>query len=331
MIHPSPVIALCSGEPAGIGPDICLGLATESHDIRIIVLGDPEVLAARAHALALPIRIVTRASPTDVEFQRPGVLQMLPFPAEVPVTTGVIDARNGRHVLNLLRHGAELCRRKECAALVTAPVNKSAINAAGFPFSGHTEFLAELTGARQPVMLLVGGTMRVALATTHLPLRAVPDAIDGALLESVTRVLATDLERLFGIDPPRIVVLGLNPHAGESGVLGTEEMLIIAPALERLRAQGIDVRGPVPADTAFTPEALEDCDAVLAMYHDQGLPVIKTAAFGEVVNVTLGLPIIRTSVDHGTALALAGTGRARHDSLRAAVTLANRLAQRERA
>jgi 4-hydroxythreonine-4-phosphate dehydrogenase len=209
-----------------------------------------------------------------------------------------------------------------CAALVTAPVQKSVINSAGISFSGHTELLAELTHAAQPVMLLANKRMRVALVTTHLPLKAVAAALDGERLERILAVIAADLKARFGLEKPRIAVLGLNPHAGESGVLGTEEQAVIAPAIESARVRGIDAFGPLSADTAFTPEALERCDVVLAMYHDQGLPVIKAFGFGDIVNVTLGLPIIRTSVDHGTALSLAGTGKADPKSLFAAVDLA---------
>ena len=228
-------------------------------------------------------------------------------------------------MLEQLERAAALCLRHDAAAMVTAPVQKSVINEAGVAFSGHTEYLAELTGAPLPVMLLAAERLRVALVTTHLPLSRVPGAIDGTRLIQTIEVLHRDLERRFGFARPRIQVLGLNPHAGEAGALGDEEQRIIEPALAKARRRGFAVTGPVPADTAFTPEALASCDAVLAMYHDQGLPVIKALAFGEIVNVTLGLPIVRTSVDHGTALALAGTGRARHASLRAAFELAERL------
>jgi 4-hydroxythreonine-4-phosphate dehydrogenase len=231
-------------------------------------------------------------------------------------------------VLELIRRGVALCASGARAALVTAPVQKSVINTAGIAFSGHTEFLAELTRAPQPVMLLASERLRVALATTHLPLSAVAAALDAPRLERIIAVIAKDLEARFGIRRPRIAVLGLNPHAGESGVLGTEEQTIIAPVIDRARACGIDAFGPLSADTAFTPEALERCDVVLAMYHDQGLPVIKALGFGTTVNVTLGLPIVRTSVDHGTALPLAGTGQARPESLFAAVDVAATLARR---
>jgi 4-hydroxythreonine-4-phosphate dehydrogenase len=222
----------------------------------------------------------------------------------------------------MLRRGTELCLAGTAQALVTAPVQKSVIAQSGVAFSGHTEFLAGLTGTTQPVMLLAGKTLRVALATTHLPLRDVAAALDRAKLEKLMRIVHRDLTHRFRIARPRLLVLGLNPHAGESGTLGTEEQTIIEPAVRALAAEGIDVVGPVSADTAFTPESLERCDAVVAMYHDQGLPVLKALSFGEIVNVTLGLPIVRTSVDHGTALPLAGTGRARPDSLFAAVELA---------
>jgi 4-hydroxythreonine-4-phosphate dehydrogenase len=225
-------------------------------------------------------------------------------------------------VLAMLRRGTELCVARTASALVTAPVQKSVITQSGVAFSGHTELLAELTGAPQPVMLLAGKKLRVALATTHLPLRAVAAALDRAKLEGLIRIVHRDLQRRFRLERPRVLVLGLNPHAGESGTLGTEEQTIIEPAVHALTAEGLDVVGPVSADTAFTPESLARCDVVVAMYHDQGLPVLKALSFGEIVNVTLGLPIVRTSVDHGTALTLAGTGRARPDSLFAAVELA---------
>ena len=328
MIAEPPVIALSSGEPAGIGPDICAMIAMQDLGHRVAVLGDPAVLEARARALGLPLRMALCREPADVAPQRAGVLHVLPVASAVPVEPGRLDPANARYVLEMLRLGTDLCLRAACGALVTAPVQKSVINEAGIAFSGHTEFLADLTGAPQPVMLLATPQLRVALATTHLPLRAVADAIDAPLLERIVEILDRELASRFAIDSPRIMMLGLNPHAGEHGVLGTEELAILAPAIERLRARGIDVFGPVPADTAFTEESLARCDAVLAMYHDQGLPVIKAAGFGEIVNVTLGLPILRTSVDHGTALPLAGTGRARADSLRAALELAAALAAR---
>ncbi len=321
-----PLVVVSSGEPAGIGPDISLALATRAFPARLAVLGDPELLAARARGLGSEVRVVSRLEASEVAPHETGVLQVLPMRLRTPVTAGHLDTRNAAYVLELLRTGAKLCSTGVAHAIVTAPVQKSVISKSGVPFSGHTEFLAELTGAAQPVMLLAGKSLRVALATTHLPLRDVADTLDAAKLESLIRITHTDLMRRFGIARPRILVLGLNPHAGESGTLGTEEQTIIEPVVVKLAAQGLDVAGPVSADTAFTPESLARCDVVVAMYHDQGLPVLKALSFGEIVNVTLGLPIVRTSVDHGTALALAGTGRARPDSLFAAVDLALELA-----
>jgi 4-hydroxythreonine-4-phosphate dehydrogenase len=322
-----PVIAVTSGEPAGIGPDICVALATREWPIRIATLGDPAMLEARARALGITVRIAPCRAPSDVGVARPGILQVLSVEAPSPVVAGRLDPRNAGYVVEQIKRGAELCTSGACAALVTAPVQKSVINSAGIRFSGHTELLAELTHAALPVMLLTSSRLRVALATTHLPLSKVAGALDGARLERIVAVIAADLKTRFGVAKPRIAVLGLNPHAGESGVLGTEEQTIIAPVIERARARGIDAFGPLSADTAFTPEALDRCDVVLAMYHDQGLPVIKALGFGDIVNVTLGLPIVRTSVDHGTALALAGTGKARPESLFAAITLAATLAR----
>jgi 4-hydroxythreonine-4-phosphate dehydrogenase len=257
-----------------------------------------------------------------VEAHRPGTLQVLPVPLRAPVRAGHLDTANAAYVLEMLRRGTELCVAGTAAAIVTAPVQKSVISNSGVKFSGHTEFLAELTGTAQPVMLLAGRSLRVALATTHLPLRDVADALDVPTLTNIIRITHGDLARRFRVASPRVLVLGMNPHAGESGTLGTEELTLIEPAVRALVAEGLNVTGPVSADTAFTPESLARCDVVVAMYHDQGLPVLKALSFGEIVNVTLGLPIVRTSVDHGTALPLAGTGRARPDSLFAAVELA---------
>ncbi len=256
-------------------------------------------------------------------------MQVLPVSARQPVKPGTLDVANAAYVIEVLTLGANLCRRRACDALVTAPVQKSVIVESGIAFSGHTEFLAELTGAQCPVMLLASKRLRVALATTHLPLRAVPDALTIPRLIEILNVLRADLMTRFGAAEPSILVLGLNPHAGERGTLGREEIDVIEPALARLRGAGFRLTGPVSADTAFTPESLAGHDAVLAMYHDQGLPALKAQGFGEIVNVTLGLPIIRTSVDHGTALPLAGTGKARPDSLKAAMQLAADLAARE--
>lgn len=321
----APPILLSSGEPAGIGPDICAMLAAEPLPFRLAVLGDPDVLGERAQRLSLGLQVAIRERSADVAPHGAGTLQVVPVAARARVTAGRLDAANAPYVLELLATGTRLCLDGAFGALVTAPVQKSIISQSGVAFSGHTEYLAELTGAAQPVMLLAGRTLRVALATTHLPLSQVAAALDARRLERIVRVIRADLERRFGLDEPRILVLGLNPHAGESGTLGREEIEIIAPVIERLGREGLRVTGPAPADTAFTRESLAQCDVVLAMYHDQGLPVVKALDFGEVVNVTLGLPIVRTSVDHGTALPLAGTGRARHASLRAAAQLAHRL------
>jgi 4-hydroxythreonine-4-phosphate dehydrogenase len=314
-----------SGEPAGIGPDISLALASRPFAARIVVLGDPDLLAERARLLEQRVDLKPCEDLAALAPHRPGSLQVLPVPAAARVTAGTLDPRNAPYVLTMLRRATELCVAGTAQALVTAPVQKSVISQSGVAFSGHTEFLAELTRAPQPVMLLAGKTLRVALATTHLPLRSVAAALERGKLESLIRVLNRDLARRFRIPKPRLLVLGLNPHAGESGTIGTEEQTVIEPAVRTLAAEGLDVRGPVSADTAFTPESLQRCDAVVAMYHDQGLPVLKALSFGEIVNVTLGLPIVRTSVDHGTALSLAGTGRARPDSLFAAVELALQL------
>ena len=324
----TPTIVLSSGEPAGIGPDLCLALAGEALPLRIGVLADPDLLAQRAHALGLSIELVPVEDLARIEPRKPGRLYVLPTPLAHPVVAGRLDARNAGYVLELLRRGVELCRQGASQALVTAPVQKSIINEAGIPFSGHTEFLAELTASEPPVMLLAGQALRVALATTHLPLRDVAASLTSAGLEHTLRVLDRDLDKRFGITAPRILVLGLNPHAGEHGVLGDEEQRIIEPALASARRQGLNVLGPAPADTAFNRASLERCDVVLAMYHDQGLPVLKALEFGRIVNVTLGLPIVRTSVDHGTALELAGTGRADHASLRQALAMAAELAAR---
>jgi 4-hydroxythreonine-4-phosphate dehydrogenase len=326
MASQPPVIAVSSGEPAGIGPDICLALAARDRHERIAVLGDSALLRDRAAQLGKTVttRIVSEAG--QVTTQKAGELQVIEHRLEVDVVPGQPDALNAGYVLDMLNDAGTGCLEGRYGALVTAPVHKSVICAGGFAFSGHTEFLAELCGVEQPVMLLTRDTLRVALVTTHLPLRRVPDAISGERIRRVARVLDADLRARFDIAQPKILVLGLNPHAGEDGTLGTEETQIIAPCLAELRREGIDVSGPTPADTAFTPESLAGFDAVLAMYHDQGLTPIKSAGFREIVNVTLGLPIIRTSVDHGTALAIAGTGKADPASLFCALELAAQLA-----
>jgi 4-hydroxythreonine-4-phosphate dehydrogenase len=316
-----------SGEPAGIGPDLVLTLAREAWPAEVVVLGDREMLQARATLLGESLRW----RPFDAGATRPSVageLTVAHVPAAVVPAPGRLDPRNAAYVLALLEQAARGCLHGSFAAMATAPVSKAVINDSGTAFRGHTEFLAALTGAALPVMLLVSDQMRVALATTHLALRDVPAAISRELITATLRVLDDGLRRQFGIRQPRIVVLGLNPHAGESGHLGSEEVELIIPALDELRTAGMAIEGPVPADTAFVAAHLAGVDAVLAMYHDQGLPVLKHGSFGHAVNVTLGLPIVRTSVDHGTALELAGSGRADAGSLHAAVRLAVEIAGR---
>jgi 4-hydroxythreonine-4-phosphate dehydrogenase len=305
-----PRIALTAGEPAGIGPDLCVVLAQRLPDADITVIADRGILESRARQLGLSL----------------GGLKIAHLPLAVPAAPGQLNPANSAYVLATLESAARGCMSGKFDAMVTAPVHKAVINDAGIPFTGHTEFLAELTRTPQVVMMLVGGGMRVALATTHLPLRKVPDAITPELLQSVIRILHADLVKRFGIPHPRILVAGLNPHAGEGGHLGREEIKVLIPVLEQLRNQGMDLRGPLPADTMFSQRNIASTDAFLAMYHDQGLPVLKHASFGEGVNVTLGMPIIRTSVDHGTALDLAGTGKADVGSLYAAIDLAIELA-----
>jgi len=321
-----PRIAITTGEPAGIGPELILEIARQEWPAELVVLGDARLLASRARALGRQIGIAEFTPGAPPAASRAGRIVVAHLPLPAPVVTGRLDPRNAPWVLDLLREACAGCQKGWFDALVTAPVHKGIINDAGIPFTGHTEFLARLTGAQTPVMLLVAGTLRVALVTTHLPLKAVPAAITRERVETTARILDDGLRRRFGIASPRIVVLGLNPHAGESGHLGTEEIEQINPAIESLRTAGLSVTGPVPADTAFIEANLQDVDAVLAMFHDQGLPVLKHRGFGSAVNVTLGLPVIRTSVDHGTALDLAGTGRADAGSLRAAVALATGMA-----
>jgi 4-hydroxythreonine-4-phosphate dehydrogenase len=320
------VLALTAGEPAGIGPDLCLGLARAPRAHALVCLTDRELLRARAGQLGLALDLIDYRPGAAPEVAA-GRLSVLHLPLSVPAVAGRLDARNARHVLALIDRAVDGCRTGEFAAMVTAPVQKSIINDAGIPFSGHTEYIAARTGAPLPVMLLAAGDLKVALATTHLPLRAVSAALSIDGIVAVLRVLASGLAHDFGCDRPRIAVCGLNPHAGESGHLGDEDRRIIGPALAAARAAGVDAAGPFPADTLFVPRNRAGYDAILAMYHDQGLPVLKAAGFGEAVNITLGLPIIRTSVDHGTALDLAGTGRAEAGSLAAAIDVAARMAE----
>jgi 4-hydroxythreonine-4-phosphate dehydrogenase len=316
---PLPVIAVTSGEPAGIGPDICLALAAQRPPCRTVILGDRELLAARAARLGLTLHL--RAfDPAQAPVA--DALDVLHLPLAAPVVAGRLDPANSAYVLALLGRAVDGCSGGRFDAMVTAPVHKGVINDAGVPFTGHTEYLAALTSTPRVVMMLAGGGLRVALATTHLALADVAGAITRESLEATLRILHRALRQRFGIGEPRILVAGLNPHSGEGGHLGREEIDVISPVLERLRQTGMRLDGPFPADTLFTPQVLARGDCVLAMYHDQGLPVLKYASFGKGVNVTLGLPIVRTSVDHGTALELAGSGRADPGSLIAAIEMA---------
>lgn len=318
-------LAITSGEPAGIGPDLCLQLAR--HEQPLVVIGDKRLLQQRAAQLEIDVLLhdYTAAKP-----HVSGKLSVLHVPLLHPAQAGKLDPANSPYVLNTLRRAVQGCVSGEFSGMVTAPVHKGVINDAGIPFTGHTEFLAEQTHTPQVVMMLTGGGMRVALVTTHLPLREVADAITSPLLESVLRILQRDLQRRFGIAQPHILVAGLNPHAGEGGHLGHEEIEVMIPVLDKLRAEGMNLSAPLPADTLFAEHRLRECDAVLTMYHDQGLPVLKHASFGEGVNITLGMPIIRTSVDHGTALELAGSGKAEVGSLLEAIKVAIEMVRNER-
>jgi 4-hydroxythreonine-4-phosphate dehydrogenase len=314
-------LVITSGEPSGIGPDLCVQLAVAPPEVPLVVIADRKLLQQRAAQLGISLQIHNFAARQNVVLQ-PGDLTVLHVPLGADCRPGELNSANSRYVLEILRCAVQGCQAGEFSGMVTAPVHKGIINDAGIPFTGHTEFLAELTHTKQVVMMLAGGGMRVALATTHLALKDVPAAITAPLLEAVLRIIQRDLQYRFGIPQPRILVAGLNPHAGEGGYLGREEIEVMIPVLDKLRAEGIDVSAPLPADTLFTPHLLAQCDCVLSMYHDQGLPVLKYASFGQGVNVTLGLPIIRTSVDHGTALDLAGTGKADSGSLLEAIRLA---------
>lgn len=321
-----PLIAVTAGEPAGIGPDLCLMLAQRRLPGRVVVIADRQLLRERAQSLGLD----GMDFPAYTDAAAAGHFSVRHVPLAQSATAGRLDPANSPYVLRTLEVAADGCRDGTFDAMATAPVHKGVINDAGIAFTGHTEFLAERLRAPQVVMMLAGGGMRVALATTHLALREVATAISAAGLEKTLRVLQHDLIARFAIPRPRIIVAGLNPHAGESGHLGREEIDIIVPVLDRLRKEGFDLAGPLPADTLFQPERLAQCDCVLAMYHDQGLPVLKYASFGAGINITLGLPVIRTSVDHGTALELAGSGKARVESLVAAIELAAELAVRSK-
>lgn len=326
-----PRLVITPGEPAGIGPDLVLAVAARSLTCaRIVICADPELLMSRARKLGIAPRIVPYDRGED-RAATPDTLTVIPVPLAAPVRAGELEPSNARYVLACLDRAITGCVDGEFDALVTGPIQKSVINAAGIPFTGHTEYLAQRTGGARPVMVLCNESLRIALVTTHLPLRQVPAAITPAAVSETIEIVWRGLKSQYGITDPRIIVLGLNPHAGEQGTLGTEELEVIAPAVERLRARGMRLIGPLAADTAFLPARLQDIDGVVAMYHDQALPVIKTLGFGTVVNVTLGLPLIRTSVDHGTALDLAGSGRADPGSLIAAIEEAARLVAVQRA
>jgi 4-hydroxythreonine-4-phosphate dehydrogenase len=327
MGHRAPIV-ITAGEPAGIGPELCLSLVRESLPVPLVVVADPDLLRQRSFETGIDVSIVEiEPSAAGGVAASTDSLHVIPVRFAAAVNAGLLNPANAPALLDGLRLAVQGCMDGTFAGLVTAPLQKSVINDAGIAFSGHTEFLAELTGATLPVMLLAAGDLRVALATTHLPLRDVPARLTRDLLRDVLQVLVDDLRSKFHIDDPEVIVCGLNPHAGEGGHLGHEDEDTIKPVVDELASRGLRVRGPLPADTAFTPNAGSH-DAILAMYHDQGLPVLKYAGFGNAVNVTLGLPIIRTSVDHGTALDLAGTGRADNGSLLAAVRLAAELAER---
>lgn len=315
-----PRLAVVPGDPAGIGPELCVRLAQCVHDAELTVLADPDVLSAAAAAIGMPLRCKAPG-----EYCSTGELAVLPFPVPNPVRFGQLDPSNSATVIDTLRRAGKDCLHGEFDGLVTGPVHKAAVNAAGIAYTGTTELLAEQAGA-EVVMMLANERMRVVLATTHLPLREVADAVTPALLERTVRITRGALQAQFGIAEPDIHVLGLNPHAGEQGVLGREEIEVIAPVLARLRAEGFRLQGPLSADTAFLPARLAQADAILAMYHDQGLPVLKYSGFEQAVNITLGLPYPRVAVDHGTALELAGKGVANDASLRQAVRLCHRLA-----
>lgn len=315
-------IALTCGEPAGIGPDLCLQLAQHQQQAQLIALADPDLLQQRAAELDLAIELIPVDIDQPMTLPRPGQLYVLPHTLQENVFAGELNPSNSRYVLDTLQTALEGSLKGDFDAIVTAPVHKGVINEAGHSFSGHTEFFADGAGVAKVVMMLATHTLRVALATTHLPLNAVSDAITRDSLTEVIRITDQSLRQQFGIATPRIAVCGLNPHAGEGGYLGREEIDTIQPVIEQLSEQGIALSGAWPADTIFNQDKLANYDVVLAMYHDQGLPVLKHHGFGKAVNVTLGLPFIRTSVDHGTALDLAGTGKASATSLQAAVDMA---------
>jgi len=315
-------VAITPGEPAGIGPDVTVQLAQRDWPVELVVCADPALLRERAAKLGLPLTLKEYQPGIAAQPQKAGTLTVLPLSTPQPVKAGELCVANSHYVLETLTRACDGCLNGEFAALITGPVHKGVINDAGIPFSGHTEFFAERSHCERVVMMLATEELRVALATTHLPLKAVSDAITRESLHEVIAILHADLQSKFGLASPHIFVCGLNPHAGEGGHMGREEIDVIIPALNELRQQGMQLTGPLPADTLFQPKYLQHADAVLAMYHDQGLPVLKYQGFGRAVNITLGLPFIRTSVDHGTALELAGLGNADAGSFITALNLA---------
>ena len=315
-------VVITPGEPAGIGPDLVIQLAQRDWPLELVVCADGRLLTERATLLGLPLTLLPYSPEKPAAPQRAGTLTLLPVALHTEVTPGTLNVENGRYVVETLARACDGCLNGEFSALVTGPVHKGIINDAGVAFTGHTEFFEERAGAPKVVMMLATEELRVALATTHLPLKAVSDAITPDLLREVITILHDDLQNKFGLAEPHVLVCGLNPHAGEGGHMGTEEIDTIIPVLEELRAKGMNLSGPLPADTLFQPKYLDHADAVLAMYHDQGLPVLKYQGFGRGVNITLGLPFIRTSVDHGTALELAGQGKADVGSFITALNLA---------
>jgi 4-hydroxythreonine-4-phosphate dehydrogenase len=329
-----PVVAITPGEPAGIGPDLCIQYAHQHNPEQspaLVVIADPQLMQSRAATLGLDIHLKEFNASESLQALQPGELYIIPVALAEPVRCGQLNKANADYVLQTLSRACAGCLRGEFQALVTGPVQKSIINDAGFPFTGHTEYLAEFCQQNLVVMMLATEGLKVALATTHMPLHEVPGAINKPLLREIITILDTDLKNKFGISKPNILIAGLNPHAGEEGHLGLEEIETISPVIEELKALGMQLTGPLPADTLFTEKYLSKADAVLAMYHDQGLPVLKYKGFGQAVNITLGLPIIRTSVDHGTALDLAGTGKAETGSLETAINYATLMAEHQQA
>ncbi|QGG09608.1 4-hydroxythreonine-4-phosphate dehydrogenase PdxA [Enterobacter cancerogenus] len=315
-------VVITPGEPAGIGPDLVVQLAQHSWPVELVVCADATLLQDRAKLLGLPLQLLPYDAGQQPSPQKAGTLTLLSVPLRTPVVPGQLSTENGHYVVDTLARACDGCINGEFAALITGPVHKGVINEAGIPFTGHTEFFEERSHSPKVVMMLATEAMRVALVTTHLPIKAIPDAITPELLREIIAILHHDLQTKFGIAQPHVLVCGLNPHAGEGGHMGTEEIDTIIPVLEEMRAQGMNLSGPLPADTLFQPKYLDNADAVLAMYHDQGLPVLKYQGFGRGVNITLGLPFIRTSVDHGTALDLAGQGKADVGSFITALNLA---------